>query len=567
MKTNSPIFHEDNNGIFLEKQYIRKPSELIQVTNFRCNINEFFTASNSYKKIQIVRFECISNFGIFQAEINVNDVPKFNPSELDGRLYIAAEKHLKDMFIIYFRELLAMKTPSRKFLVEHLGDNIINGCHVYIAGNLLLGSDINIEDIYLDNALSKFIVKYNQNITEIEAFEWFGNFCAIEHGCSEFIGLNTLQSYIEPIYAEARIPNDATVIIVGDSQTKKTTLTQLGTTLYNMDANHPINTIRFDSSITAIQKHLSFFKTTCAILDDFFRNTTDMRGQTKTLQTIMRQKADNIIRKTMNTDFDITRTQIFITSESLLDNISDLGRMQVLMLSDSINSMLLTPVQKNQDKLIAFYVHFIDWAYRNYDSLLAFSKIEFAKFQMERQSNSCRWSRLHEHTFTTKLTLKIMLKYADDMNIVSKEEINNIEAKFEKIIDKQQERQTAIMEQIAKRSGEEVLDIPRAIWYLIKNEIFEDWGYQSKCFFSYVEDVQCLWITTDFLLYELNNVFDFRLTVKKVLKCLQEINALITDERGNKNTKRHNNRRYAVIRLDALDYYIHSDTAKYVNRF
>lgn len=527
----------------------------LQLTNFTIEVLNYIQASNENCSLQVIHMRLTANIGgepeTLELELPIDQLPNFNPVDIDARFYICPGKKTREYLIHYIQSLLADLPAEKMFLVDTLGDICIGGHHSYCTGNLLLG-DVSAKQCYIHPNIRNFRVNYNSEIGKHNAFIVFLQFLDIEGGVTDIVGLHVVSGFMQGIFSDANIIANGTLLLVSRTQQGKTTLIEYATGFYS----HISNTIRTDSSLTGIQDFLANFRTAPATLDDVLKSS-DSATRHK-VQTIMRQNADHTVRHTARTDSDITETRLSMTSEILPDNISDLGRTILVILQHRVNSEKLDYCLQRQDKLAAFYVQFIDWLYKNFERLRQSLLEDKAHFNYERTQTSVPYERLREHSFILKLALKYVLLYGTENNLISNNESDSIYKTIEDNIKKAEEIQIETMRYIAKKSGENALHPAKALYNCLKAKAICPGDKNSDCFIDTVNDVPFLWIRTEKLTYELNRIFSYHYSDKYYTKYFSEKGILAQEASGKGNTKRRNGRRYMVIRLDILELEVNS---------
>ena len=537
-------------GIFFEET--RKK---LQLTNFRITISEFIQAENTRNSIQIllvtlslsVNGSCIE----FATEVLFTGLADFDPSQIDARLCIYPGRNVREHFVAYIRLLLSNIPIQNQLLFDALGGHVFEDKHLYCAGNLILGENLNSVSQYLIPELRKYNVDYDKLISRKDAFHAFLNLVSIEQSVSDVIALCIISGYMRELLNEAKMPDGGTLLLAGKSQSRKTTLLELANSFYNHKSSDKINTLRLDSSLSYLQEFISGFKHATVNIDDLFK-ASEKSDQYK-FRTILRQRADRTIRHNRFTDADITQTQLAVTSEILLNNVSDLGRTVLILLKKPINSERLCECQHKQDELVAFYVHFIDWMYSNFDRLVQLLKEELALFEYDRNKNAIRYERINEHNFILFTAAKFVLLYAIEYEIINEYHKNIIYETLENNILSCSKTQTAIMEYVARKSGEEELNPAKALVSCLNAGAIRPGTSDDDCFIRQKNGVTFLWIKTAMLTFTLNRIFRYEYTDRYYTKYFARKNILVREASSKSNTKRYNNTRYLVIRLDLLE--------------
>ena len=237
-----------------------------------------------------------------------------------------------------------------------------------------------------------------------------------------------------------------------------------------------------------------------------------------------------------------------MTAEILLDTISDLGRTQLVYVKKPIDSEKLSKSQAEKCKLYSFYVDFLSWIYASYDDILTSLKIDFEIFLTERSATKMLYMRSFEHSYIAKTTAKYIFTYAREKNLISDNKFKFIQKNMDQIIDNNYQVQLDTLDSIAKSSGETKLNPSKALFCCLKYKIL-DLTNDPECF---LKGEKLLYIRTEKLQFVLNKKFNFQNSVKYYTDYFRKRNILVQERNGAKSTKRINNIRYLVIRLDLL---------------
>ena len=119
---------------------------------------------------------------------------------------------------------------------------------------------------------------------------------------------------------------------------------------------------------------------------------------------------------------------------------------------------------------------------------------------------------------------------------------------MDQIIDDNYQVQLDTLDSIAKSSGETKLNPSKALFCCLKHKILDPTN-DPECF---LKGDKLLYIRTEKLQFVLNKNFNFQNSVKYYTNYFKKRNILVQEQSGAKSTKRINNIRYLVIRLDLL---------------
>lgn len=536
--------------------YKKTSREKHAITNFLCEIPYIISASNDYSSLQVIVLRCIyldqSNIEYHEIELTYDELIEFDPSQYDIRMQIMPGKTNHQEFVRYVQLLAAAAENKSMLLADKLGGLSFKGKHGYCIGDAVIGCDFDNVDVYFLKKLRKYHVSYDRAISPKQALMAFLHYLDIEPGITEIVGLHAITGFLGELYDLGCIPDAGVLYIVGATQSRKTSMLALGTNLYATADNPRSNIIRTDSSLSVIQDFLAGFSCGIAVLDDIYRDPVNHREIRQKTQSILRQKADRTVRKNTRSQADITHTGICMTAEILPDSISDLGRTQLVMLSKAIDSVKLTKCQQNQNKLIAFYIHLITWAYDNFDRIIGVIKRSVAAFLYGRTQTPTRFERLLEHSFVSELSLKLVLLYTKERNLLDDEEIAVVEESVSHSIELCTALQEKAMEEVAKNSGEKKFDPSKALCIALDSGAIQPGFEGDDCFYRQKDGVTFLFIRKEKIVYELNHMFKFHCGQKEIIDYFDERGILVKEAKGKARTKRTEGKRYLVLRMDIL---------------
>ena len=158
------------------------------------------------------------------------------------------------------------------------------------------------------------------------------------------------------------------------------------------------------------------------------------------------------------------------------------------------------------------------------------------------------YMRSFEHSYIAKTTAKYIFTYAREKNLISDNKFKFIQKNMDQIIDDNYQVQLDTLDSIAKSSGETKLNPSKALFCCLKRKILDPTD-DPDCF---LKGDKLLYIRTEKLQFVLNKNFNFQNSVKYYTNYFKKRNILVQEQSGAKSTKRINNIRYLVIRLDLL---------------
>ncbi len=441
---------------------------------------------------------------------------------------------------------------TEKIHINRLGDGCIEGKHYYCIGNDIISDVFTKNDCCFEPAVSQFHIDYDKSISRKDAFKTYERCLGIELGTTDIIGLYAVKGFMRELFNLAKLPMVSVLMLTRHTQQQKTTLAELLCNPYNTDKTSKASTIRLDSSVVSIEEFIEERRTSTVIVDDLFRDSMKQTDLKYKAQQIVRQAADKTVRQTSRTANDITQTQIIITSEIIFDNISDLGRVLLVMPTGTINSERLSKCTHERRQLLAFYVHYISWLYKNFDKLVEDMRDDVAMLEFMRLQKRVQYERLREQCFMLSVTLKYVLRYAVENRCISEEYSKQLHERIIPDIKHCYDTQLSVMKYIAKLSDENKLMPSKALWVCLRTGKIMPGDEDSDCFIRHNNDVEFLWIRSELLTFELNSLFKHENSAKYYANYFSKRGILVREANGKRNSKRHNGLRYMVIRLDLL---------------
>lgn len=351
---------------------------------------------------------------------------------------------------------------------------------------------------------------------------------------------------------EAGIKPACAIYVVGETQNRKTTLSAFCTRLYNrseLAVDSETEMARVSSSMPIIECFLELFKDCSFILDDLFRNPdTKMKKEAeRVLRDILRNYADNSPRKNMRNKFQIN-SQLIITAEYIIDNISDIGRCFMIPVDEAVSSVNLTLEQKKPLALSTFYYFFIKYLCAHYDEIVEFIKQEFISFRNDSTTHKGQYERIYETGFLMMCVFKIICKYAIGVDVITVDTSDKILSELKQIISKAIAFHSHIIS--IKKANSNEFNLSRALFYLLSNKILKIGDRGSECF----KKGGYLYIRTQILMRKIEDEYKLKISSKRISSYFSS-NGISTgyNSFGNcRNVKKYNNKSYLVLNWDSL---------------
>lgn len=370
--------------------------------------------------------------------------------------------------------------------------------------------------------------------------------CAVILFCAGILGI------LRQLVIAAGIKPPCAVYLVGPSGYRKTTLAKLCAKMYNRSElvnDFSVDITQLSSSVPAIEAMMETCKDCAFILDDLNKTTDTIvkRQKERTLRAILRNHADNAPRRTIHSGYAIN-SQLIITAEYIIDNISDIGRCFLVHVENPISTGRLTEAQQKPLALSTFYYFFIKYICTHYDETVDFIKTEFVKFRNESHAHQYHFERVYEMAFLLECMFRIVCRYAIEKEALSEEVYREMLEKFQEILDDAIKFHSEIVE--IKKADSSEFNLSRALIYLIKNKKITMGSKGDDCFMKKGD----LYIRSHTIIQALKDEYFLTMSAKKIAAYFSDlgISKGYSSTKNSKNVKKYNNISYLVLRYDLV---------------
>lgn len=358
----------------------------------------------------IVRCDLITKDKIAEVDITYNDLQngKFKKHLPDGFVvFTVCIKQLERLFCNYILQTMA-DLPNEKTTCLSFGYNVINGRHVFNAGDRLING-AEIENWKSDSDVRMRYAKsqpHNVYKDLIFSFSRANNYPNV-------LFIATLIPYVLTLVdKDKRERYDFSLYIVGNSSSGKTEIAKLFSTPF--EGNEHM--VSLSSDIEAIHK-LSAYKDCTVVIDDLNASDSDeiRRNKEKKLSAIIetKQSVGRAIVDGKNTKIP---AMPIITAEYFLKAVGALNRCMIVHIDRPFKPSELTWLQENHDTYIAFINSFIEYICMNFDELKTDINdfLSDRKYHMKNGKDIPGWQRISNIQFILEATLMVVMKFFGD---------------------------------------------------------------------------------------------------------------------------------------------------------
>ena len=331
------------------------------------------------------------------------------------------KKHLPDSFVvftvwskqlerIFCNSILQTMAdlPNEKTTCLSFGYNIINGRHIFNAGDRLINGS-QIESWKSDsNVRMKYVKPKSHNAYK----DWMFRFSRANNYPNELFIATLIPYVLTLVDKDKRERYDFSLYITGNSSSGKTEIAKLFSTPF--EGNEHM--VSLSSDIEAIHK-LSAYKDCTVVIDDLNASDSDeiRRNKEKKLSAIIetKQSVGRAIVDGKNTKIS---AMPIITAEYFLKAVGALNRCMIVHIERPFKPSELTWLQENHDTYIAFINSFIEYICMNFDKLQTDVNeyLSTRKYRMKNGKDIPGWQRISNIQFILEATLMVVMKFFGD---------------------------------------------------------------------------------------------------------------------------------------------------------
>ncbi len=438
----------------------------------------------------------------------------------------------------------------------------VYGNPVYVFGNRCVGGERNAR---IDPSLKDYVIQVDEEAPE-EMLDCFVDLWINAPPEAKITIIYSLTSLIRELYKEGGVPVNFVLYLLGEQQSRKTTLAELTCNLYCRDADMCFSTRTAErTSIAAAEKLITQFKDTTLILDDI-SITGDKKYKQKQEELVERvtRMIGNRAPKSSSTINGVyewkPNASVVFTGEYLpCFSESTLSRMLILEIDHPVDSGWLTKFAGNSCMYSTVAYLFIEWMQMRYAKCVDTIRQNFKAYRRSRQNEVPFQERIQEHAFIMQNTYGFMRQFLTDRGYLYR--ISDSDLNMAHILRDILERQVEIMDEFSLKDADHDFCYALAKLYM-KNElaIAEDYsgplGYDKKSDDGFRKDKKIICFSAAKLCRIMQEYFkDTSINIRSMTKQLRN-NRFLEIDRSDRSTKKVRGDRYLHVIVDAVkDYY------------
>jgi len=475
----------------------------------------------------------------------------------------------KHLFHIIRHQLSSNDLVKEVPIYEHTGWVMFNDVKAYLAGNKLITlSGIASPTTYqFPNELNKLNLEVDDTLDIKDTAKYMKNLLDLSPGVSDILVANLLSGLLRSLFVEASIPPKFTCYLVGQPQSKKTSIACHINSIYNRSENSEYALINLLSSSSAVHNSINLWHDSCFIVDDLYEsaNGHEMTTREERLGQVIRTVGNNSAKVTMRGKEPYNappNCNVVCTAEYLIPGYSTLSRCVVIHINNPISNELLFESQKNPKALSTFVYHFIRWCCGKYNELISLISSQYNTYLEKRSHRIVLNERQYEARFILNTSIKILLQYFIDNQIFNDISIRAMQIKFRRSYKELLLHQEEDMKQNERSNGENRFS--KFIAYLYENNMIElekkKKNLDNDSLGIIYKDNLCL--SSTYILSSSRDYFkDGSITINKIITELKQ-NCLLDLDKSNKSTKKVNGIRLLHIPLNKLESYIDDNNSE-----
>lgn len=385
------------------------------------------TSSGTTKKITFST-EIKTSDSVFYYEVAGTDYtdPRWISDASDHKAYLTPGKKSLSAFIQYMQLLTADTTIPEKYIFDNCGWEIINGKPCYIYADGVIGAQI-------PNVFGNPIFHIcfdSSKVGSTQIFEETKKILSITHdskiSSTLFLYLHT--GTLTSLFDEAKFPVKFLVAILGQTNSRKTSLAQAILRLFNTD--DPTPEVSFSSTPGGLEIMMSQYADTILIIDDYMPATNRSRQNLidNKFDDIARRTGDHTIKHRMSDFADDknisdypSRGCYVITGEQMHGVQSALARTVVVNLSkNEVKNDVLQFFQDNIEIVPTHLVDFIRYTAAHYWEIIDYIH---KKLPVYRRRIKTRIARLAEAFAVFAVTSDILCSYISDRKFMNESDV------------------------------------------------------------------------------------------------------------------------------------------------
>ena len=357
-------------------------------------------------------------------ELDIKRLSKTKFYELHPDLYAISDSAVANYIISQVREA----DVHYKYMFDTMGWNEIQGRHVFVAGDGLIG-DLGDLEYEITNDLKKLYFRIDEGISEDQAVRamWDIMVCLLEHNhwLLVLVVIYIIASYDRQLLKDAGYMVKMVMYMAAASMSGKTTFTTTFGCPLQTSNGALCNYTRVSSTAAAVESDIEKYKDMPFIYDDLYRDDRSiMKKIEEHVKQILRSHADGVVRNKKGGGHDIN-ANLMLIGEYLINGISNIGRMLIIQLDSKIDSRILTLIEYHKDDIMAFSYYYIKWLASNYSGLVEWIKHEIKEYRYQYRDGG-NISRDYDKALYVQLITEMLFKFfLDKLFVKSNPELPN----------------------------------------------------------------------------------------------------------------------------------------------
>lgn len=478
------------------------------------------------------------------------------------RNYLGSDRVLNRLIARCIQDQVDCFDLTGKCYFERSGWTQYQDNHVYMAGNQLIGPQgfISPQEYMVSTELSRLRLDVDLSIKAKDTANYALQLMNLNGGVTTCAVLYYLYSLIQPLFLEAGWERNYVCLLLGPSQSRKTSLTALLSCIYNrQDTAQLPGVISLLSTPAAILDELGQYPDICRLVDDLYPSTSraETRRREEKLSDIIRLVGNNASRGRVTGLSSVESgipCGVICTAEYLPQGYSTLIRCLLLELEQPLPTRALTALQNSPLVWPTFIFRFLSWCAANYDRLVMHLKNKIQRYHQRRSEHPSTEERLREMQFTLLQTLEFFFQYALDTRVwCNCPQLEDLRSKLKSNVAQVLNHQTKRLETVKSAGDENRFSKAIAELYLNGSMVITRSAKRKfKEGYAAIEHHGCLCMRPDYLLSLLQDYFpDPNITLFQVTQELRR-NGLLNMDASNRSTKKTSGVRSLHIYLEHL---------------
>ena len=366
--------------------------------------------------------------GNYEARVQGDELDNFKwvKTATDGRAFFREKKELQK-FNLYVHDILERDIDGVERVVLHQNSGwkeIVDGQLGYVVDKGIVGS--NSRNVRADTDL------HFQINEEMSAFESFEEFWKMQKICktkeiAQYLMTIACKSMISTLFEKAAFPDKSVTVIVGTTNTLKTSTALAFSKIFNAKEQHSPE-VTFTSAQAGIETYVSKYRDAILLIDDFMpggdrSKQAELNGK---LELLCRLYGDRASKKRMTTflgkDVEYpVRGHCMITGEHLTGVESSRTRMVCLVFEQGeVDKVALNYYQNSPLTLPTYLFHYISFISQHVPEIIEYIRSKVPEYRNQMKFKVARYNETAAQLLTA---VDIMFSYWKESGF-----LNNAEA-------------------------------------------------------------------------------------------------------------------------------------------